>query len=145
MIKIAGKSDLKDVLSLYGILHPDEDYSNTGDFDSVWENIISDPKISCLIEFCDDRAVSTCTITVIPNITRNRRPYAVIENLVTDPAFRNMGYAKSVIQKAVEIARDNNCYKVMLLSGSERKDAHRFYEKIGFDGTAKRGFQLRLD
>ena len=40
----------------------------------------------------------------------------------------------------IEIAWQEGCYKVMLLSGSVRTDAHRFYESIGFEGDSKKGF-----
>ncbi len=144
LIKTAEEGDLEDVLKLYAQLHPDEDYSNSGHYADTWLQIIKDPKISCLIAYAAGQAVSSCTVSVIPNITRNQRPYAVIENVVTDPAFRRQGYARNVIIKAVELTREQNCYKVMLLSSSEREDAHRFYEKIGFDGTSKKGYQMRL-
>ncbi len=144
MIKTAGKDDLHDVLKLYSQLHPDEDYSIPDHYADTWLQIIKDPKISCLIAYSDEQPVSSCTVSVIPNITRSQRPFAVIENVVTDQAFRRQGYARSIIIKAVELAREQNCYKVMLLSSSEREDAHRFYEKIGFDGNSKKGYQMRL-
>jgi|GEM_PF-1943875 len=57
-------------------------------------------------------------------------------------AGRNLG--RACIMKAIEFARENGCYKVMLLSGAERTEAHRFYESLGFSGTGKKGFVMRL-
>jgi len=51
---------------------------------------------------------------------------------------------KAIIDKAVDYAKEQNCYKVMLQSSSKRIEAHKFYEKIGFDGDSKRGFQIRF-
>ena len=144
MIREAVKEDLHDLLKLYRQLHPDEDYSNAEQFSGTWNTILSDEKIKCFIAYEGTEPVSTCIITVVPNLTRNQMSYAVIENVVTGNNYRKKGYGKAVINEAVKTAKQNNCYKVMLLSGTGRKEAHRFYEKIGFEGNSKKGFQLRL-
>ena len=91
LIKTAGKDDLQDVLKLYAQLHPDEDYSNSGHYADTWLQIIKDPKISCLIAYAAGQPVSSCTVTVIPNITRNQRPFAVIETCGNRPGFPQTG------------------------------------------------------
>jgi GNAT superfamily N-acetyltransferase len=78
------------------------------------------------------------------NLTRQQRPYAVIENVITHQDYRKKGYGTLVMEKAVDYAKRENCYKIMLLSSSSRKDAHQFYERLGFDGSSKKGFQLRF-
>jgi len=49
------------------------------------------------------------------------------------------------MEMAIDHARRNNCYKAILQSGNKRTDAHRFYEAIGFDGSSKKAFEVRLD
>lgn len=46
--------------------------------------------------------------------------------------------------KAIEFAKEMGCYKVMLLSGSHRTEAHGFYESLGFSGTRKKGFVMEM-
>jgi ribosomal protein S18 acetylase RimI-like enzyme len=36
------------------------------------------------------------------------------------------------LKKAIEVAKENNCYKVMLLTSSKKEETLRFYEKAGF-------------
>ncbi len=36
---------------------------------------------------------------------------------------------------AIERAREENCFAVQLTTNAERKDAHRFYEDLGFKGS----------
>ena len=144
MIRIAQKEDLKAVLSLYEQLIPDEDFSDTDCFMETWKQILDDKRIRCFMAFDGDTPVSTCLITIIPNLVRKQRPFAVLENVVTDKDYRQQGYGKSVVEKAVDYAREKNCYKVLLMSNASRKEAHHFYEKIGFDAEAKKGFYLGL-
>ena len=143
-IRKAAENDLEDLLTLYTCLIDDEDFSDASIYSQAWKEILNDKKMECWIVYEGNTAVASCIITVIPNLTRNRRPYAVIENVVTHRDFRNKGYGRAVMEKAVETAKENNCYKVMLLSSAKRKEAHEFYRRIGFDGDSKKGFQLRL-
>ncbi len=143
-VRKAKKEDLQALLSLYQQLFPDEDYSHPENFSKTWNEILSDNRLVCYIAYSGSVPVSTCLISIIPNLTRDQRPYAVIENVVTHREYRKRGFGKIVMEKAVEHAKQKNCYKVMLLSSSSRKEAHLFYEKLGFDGTSKRGFQLRI-
>lgn len=144
MIKVADKNDLNDVLFLYKFLFPQEDYSESELFEAKWEEIINDNKIKCLILYSNDIAVATCIITIILNLTRGLKYYSVIENVVTHKDHRNKGYGRKIMEEAVKISIKNNCYKVMLMSNHKRIEAHKFYEKIGFDGISKKAFQYRI-
>lgn len=55
-----------------------------------------------------------------------------------------MGIGKMVMEKAIQIARERECYKVILQSGIHRREAHEFYRKLGFDDTTKIAFDMRL-
>ena len=79
----------------------------------------------------------------MPNLTRGARPYAVIENVWTDPGSRRQGLGSEVLQELLSRCWAARCYKVMLLSASHRGAAHEFYERNGFDKHAKQGFVLR--
>ncbi|MBI9098442.1 MAG: GNAT family N-acetyltransferase [Spirochaetaceae bacterium] len=144
MIREAQKKDLKNILDLYKHLHGEEDYSDSMEYYDKWLEILDEKKMKCFIQFADNIAVASCIITVIPNLTRKQRPYSVIENVITHKNYRNRGYGKAIMEKAVEYAKACNCYKVMLMSDSSRTEAHSFYKKFGFDGDLKKGFYLSL-
>lgn len=144
VIREIRKEDLENVLELYGQLFPKEDYSDSSKYMDTWNEILLDKKVTCLISYLDNIPVATCILSIIPNLTRNQRPYAILENVITNNKHRKQGYGKAIVKKAVEIAKNKKCYKVMLLSSSSRIDAHQFYEKIGFNGNSKKGFQLRI-
>ena len=90
------------------------------------------------------KVVATCYCVIIPNLTNHNQPICFIENVVTDNAYRKQGLGRKVIEKAVETAKANHCYKVILQSGLKRKEAHQFYEKMGFNGESKKAFDMRL-
>jgi ribosomal protein S18 acetylase RimI-like enzyme len=133
--------DLQALLELYRHLLatdsplPDEDRLNT-----VWRQIISSPMIVCLVAELGGRLVGSCIMTIIPNLTRGTRSYGLIENVVTHADYRRRGIGTSVLRRALQIAWTQNCYKVMLLTGSKKEETLLFYEKAGFRRGIKTGF-----
>ncbi len=84
--------------------------------------------------------VSSCVCVIIPNPTHNQQPYAFIENVITDEKFRKRGLATQCLDYAKEIAIKENCYKMMLLTGSEKKSTLDFYRKAGYNSDDKTAF-----
>lgn len=95
-----------------------------------------------LVGVIGDAPVTTCTLVVIPNLTRGAKPYALIENVVTHADHRGAGFGRAVLDAAVERAWDAGCYKVMLMTGSKNPATLAFYEAAGFE-QSKTGFQVR--
>lgn len=77
---------------------------------------------------------------IIPNLTRGVRPYAFIENVVTHEKYRGRGYAGQCLEYARNIALKENCYKMMLLTGSKTPATLRFYEQAGYNSSDKTAF-----
>ena len=72
--------------------------------------------------------VSSCTLTIIPHLTRACRPYGVIENVVTHTAHRSDGWGRALVQHTLAHAWRERCYKVMLMTGSKDENTLRFFE-----------------
>ncbi|MGN0376976.1 MAG: GNAT family N-acetyltransferase [Suilimivivens sp.] len=77
---------------------------------------------------------------IIPNLTHDQRPYALIENVITDESYRKRGLATACLNYAREIAVRENCYKMMLLTGSKKESTMKFYEQAGYNRNDKTGF-----
>ena len=77
---------------------------------------------------------------IIPNLTRNVRPYAFVENVVTHSDYRGKGYATDCLNYAKELAEKAECYKMMLLTGSKEDSTLNFYTKAGYNSTDKTAF-----
>lgn len=97
-----------------------------------------------VVAVLNDRVIATCTLNICANLSWGGRCFAIIENVIVDELHRRQGYGQAVLQKAVEQARARDCYKVALMTGSQRKGTHEFYERVGFKPD-KTGFQIRFD
>ena len=68
---------------------------------------------------------------------------AWIEDLAVAPDRRSQGVGDALLSRAKTWARDCGAQRLGLESGADRLDAHRFYERIGFERTSE-GFRLPL-
>lgn len=140
MIREAVHRDLKEILELYLDLHETEVPNESKQLRDTWEKIMSDSDHHLIVCEVDGKIVSSCVCVVIPNLTRNVRPYAFVENVVTHRDFRGKGYATDCLNYAKKIAQESNCYKMMLLTGSKEAKTLMFYEKAGYNSSDKTAF-----
>lgn len=133
--------ELESLLSLYAHLHErDDPPPSAAVAEAVWSEALANQRIKYFGGFTSGLLVSSCTLTVIPNLTRACRPYAVIENVVTHAAHRRQGWGKAILEYALADAWRQDCYKVMLLTGRRDEATLRFYEQAGFDQHGKQAF-----
>ena len=143
MIRVAGPADFEAVLRLYGHLHPDDPRIDDGSDRTAFEQIIASPHLNLLVLERDVAIIATTYLNVIPNLTRSASPYAVIENVVVDEAYRGTGVGKELMAATLDAAWEAGCYKAMLLTGSSTPATHAFYRACGFSGDEKKGYLAR--
>lgn len=139
-IREARSEDLQTILELYLYLHEDPIPADSEHLRSTWKQIMEDDNHHLIVCEIDDRIVSSCVCVIIPNLTRNIRPYAFVENVVTHGEYRGKGYATACLNYAKQLAEENNCYKIMLLTGSKNPKTLGFYEKAGYNSSDKTAF-----
>ena len=140
MIREIAEKDLDGLLRLYMQLHdnpfPEKDDRVLG----VWKSILDDKNHHLIVAEENGEIIASCVCVIIPNLTRGQRPYAFIENVITDKDHRKKGYATACLNFAREIAVRENCYKMMLLTGSKEKGTLDFYEQAGYNRNDKTAF-----
>nr|WP_295242794.1 GNAT family N-acetyltransferase [Ruminococcus sp.] len=145
MVREIKENELFDLLELYLNLHESSVPKMTEHLKSVWDTIINDNNHHIIVNEQDGKIVSSCVCVIIPNLTRNVRPYAFVENVVTHSDYRGKGYATDCLNYAKELAKKAECYKMMLLTGSKEDSTLNFYTKAGYNSTDKTAFIQWLD
>jgi len=140
MLREITDCDLNQLLQLYKQLHNNTIPEQSESLMQLWEKIITDRNRHIIVAEADERIVSSCELVVIPNLTHQQRPYALIENVITDENYRRQGLATACLNFAREIAVSANCYKIMLLTGSKQESTLRFYENAGYNQNDKTAF-----
>lgn len=138
------EEDLDALLRLYLQLDPGNAGTDPEAARHAWLQARASGLVTYLVAEVEGTVVASCFYALIPNLTNGCRPMAFVENVVTDEAFRGRGLASALLRETVARARAAGCYKVFLQSSSRRTGAHRVYAAAGFDGDAKRAFDLRL-
>ena len=144
MIREINKTELNALLELYTHLHESGIPENSDHLQKTWKTIFNDENHHIIVCELDGRIVSSCVCVIIPNLTRNIRPYAFVENVVTDSEYRGKGYATACLNYAKELALAAGCYKIMLLTGSKSESTLNFYKKAGYNCTDKTAFIMWL-
>ena len=143
-IRRIATDELGQLLALYQHLHPqDEPLPDTATIESIWRELMANPRYQYLGVFREDRLVASCTLTLVPNLTHGCKPYGLIENVVTHADYRQRGLGKSLLRHTLEQAWAAGCYKVMLLTGRKDEATLGFYAAAGFDPNDKQAFVAR--
>ncbi len=145
MVREIKETELRDLLELYLNLHEESVPEMTEYLKKTWELIIKDDNHHIIVNEVDGKIVSSCVCVIIPNLTRGIRPYAFVENVVTHLDYRGKGYATECLNYAKKTAEQNNCYKMMLLTGSKKETTLKFYENAGYNSSDKTAFIQWLD
>ena len=140
MVREIKHQDFEGLMQLYTQLHDNPFPNITDEVMQTWEKIVSDSNHHIIIDVEDDVIVSSCVCVIIPNLTHGQRPYALIENVITDCTYRKKGFATKCLNYAKEIALKEKCYKMMLLTGSKQESTLNFYEQAGYNRKDKTAF-----
>lgn len=139
------EGDLDSLVKLYEQLDGANGNFTTEAALAIWKSEIEGNKNIKYFGAVDGgKVISTCFCIIIPNLTRIGSSACFVENVVTDKDYRGQGIGRKIMGMAIAFARERDCYKVILESGSFRKEAHQFYRNLGFDGDAKKAFIMKL-
>lgn len=145
MIREAIQNDLEEILQLYLYLHEKNVPEDSEQLRNTWNNIMKDANHHLIVCEVDGKIVASCVCVIIPNLTRNVRPYAFVENVVTHAEYRKKGYATDCLNFAKKTAEENHCYKMMLLTGSKEEGTLNFYRNAGYNSSDKTAFIQWID
>ena len=105
--------------------------------------IESDPGRAVMVAELNGGVVGTFQFAAIPNLSHEGRPLAQIESVHVDETLRSRGIGETMLRWAMDESRRRGCFRLQLTSNKGRKDAHRFYERLGFVASHE-GMKLNL-
>lgn len=90
------------------------------------------------------RLVGSVMGIVCTDLVGECRPFMVLENVIVSEQSRRQGIGEKLVKYIENYARERNCYYIMLVSLSKRKEAHDFYDSIGYKLGVVQGFKKYL-
>jgi len=117
------------------------------DFIKMNENfklMSSDSSYIILVARENDEVLGSVMGIICMDLVKECQPFMVIENVVVKSKFRGKGVGMKLMQHLENLARSRNCYYTMLVSSGYRRDAHKFYEAIGYELGLVQGFKKYL-
>ncbi|MER8042679.1 GNAT family N-acetyltransferase [Streptomyces sp. NPDC094032] len=112
-------------------------------YTTAFTRLAEDPNQHLVVAVREGRVVGTLQLTVIPGLSRKGTTRSLIEGVRIHADERGSGLGTRLIEWAVEESRAQECRLVQLTSDVTRTDAHRFYERLGFEASHV-GFKLSL-
>ncbi|MCB9994365.1 MAG: GNAT family N-acetyltransferase [Hyphomicrobiaceae bacterium] len=147
-VRDAVEADLPAIISLilggaaianqHGNLNPDDP-----SLVETFRLIDADPRQRLVVIQLDGQLVATMQITYLPYFASGSRWRAQFESVHVRADMRGRGIGEWLIRWAIAEARQFGAGMIQLTSNKARKDAHRFYERLGFDRSHE-GFKLKL-
>jgi GNAT superfamily N-acetyltransferase len=147
-IRRAERQDLPQIIALFASDalggHGDTcDPDAFADYLAAFERITAASHEALYVAELNGEVVGTFQTTLLTSLVGRGASNMMIEAVQTRHDMRGKGIGEVMIRFAIDEARRLDLSKVQLTSNRDRKDAHRFYERIGFQSTHL-GFKIRL-
>ncbi len=142
----ATRDDLPDVVAMLADDHLGAQRESPDDltpYEAAFAHIADDPNQHLMVAERGGAVVGTLQLTVIPGLSRKGSTRSLIEAVRVHADARGTGLGTQLIEWAVAESRRQGCVLVQLTSDATRIDAHRFYERLGFEASHL-GFKMPL-
>ena len=102
---------------------------------SAFEAISGDPNHELIVAVSNGEVIGTLHLMFLPSLSFQGGLRAQVESVRVDMRCRGQGIGGKLMEWASERARERGAHIVQLTTHLTRKDAHRFYERLGFKGS----------
>jgi len=109
----------------------------------AFRELDADANNELIVAEVEGAIVGTLQLTITPSLSYQGGKRSSLESVRVDGKFRGQGIGRQMMLWAIERAREKGCISMHLTSHGERKDAHRFYENLGF-AASHVGMKLNL-
>lgn len=105
--------------------------------------ISSDPNNELVVACRDHQIVGVQQITFTPYITHQGGWRATVEGVRICKTKRGQGIGSTLINWAIQRARERGCHLIQLTTDKQREESLKFYKRLGFQATHE-GLKMRL-
>ena len=124
------KLDLKELDVAWSVVKQLREQLDYNDFeDLIYE--MRESEYTMLGIFEKEKLITYAGVVIQTNLYHKRHLF--VDELVTDEQYRSKGYGKLILAYLKDYAKMGMCERIVLSSGLARHEAHRFYEKEGFN------------
>jgi ribosomal protein S18 acetylase RimI-like enzyme len=102
---------------------------------AAFDEITSDPNHELIVAERNGEVIGTLHLMFLPSISFQGGLRAQIESVRVDKRFQSQGIGSAMMQWSMQRAKERGAHVVQLTTHKTREDAHRFYERLGFQGT----------
>jgi len=131
IIRAACSTDLTEILALYKVLLDEEIQIEKASH--TFDRICASDDTFIFVAEIEGAVVGTIQISLSLGMGFDCRPFATVEYLVVNEAYRRNGIGHSLLNQVDIIAEKYNCAFVYLVSSAIHKEAHKLYYSAGFD------------
>jgi ribosomal protein S18 acetylase RimI-like enzyme len=111
---------------------------------TTFQRLKRNPNYILLVADQQNNLVGSVMGIICEELYGDCKPFMVVEDVIVDKRQRRLGIASSLMKELERCASENNCNYIIFVTESERTEAHRFYESIGYKSDAYKGFKKRL-
>ncbi len=113
------------------------------DYVAAFNAIVADENQLLAVVLLDQTVVGTLQLSFIPGLALTGAWRGQIESVRIHQDHRDAGLGEMMLEWAIDRCREKGCQIVQLTTDKSRKDAHRFYERRGFEASHE-GYKLKL-
>jgi GNAT superfamily N-acetyltransferase len=120
-------------------------FEDENDVDRYWDAVEETRRRrgDVLVAIHDGEVVGVCQVMVFPHFQHTGGWCCELESVHVRADRRSQGVGAQLLEAAEALARREGCYRIQLTSRNVRVDAHRFYERQGYEPTSQ-GFKKLL-
>jgi ribosomal protein S18 acetylase RimI-like enzyme len=110
---------------------------------TAFDAIVAEPGNCVIVAELHGEIVGCLQLTFVPGLSRRGATRAFIEGVRVSSNVRGLRIGELLVHDAIKRAKAASCSLVRLTTDATRKDAHRFYERLGFSATHI-GYKLEI-
>ncbi|UVI33065.1 GNAT family N-acetyltransferase [Paenibacillus spongiae] len=105
------------------------------------EQIRQDPNNFLFVYEDNGDLLGTIFLTLCMDPAYEFRPYGMVEYIFVIEEARGKGIGRSLLAHVEDLCVSRHCTRICLMSGTQREEAHRFFQRAGYNGTVSKAFK----